>query len=940
MIRFCFFMVILLVGSFCQAQIQTLGNNPSDIPWKVIKTSAANIIYEDGMDVEAQRIANIIEYMDENSRRSIGDTKRKIDLLVQNHTVIPNGYVALAPFRSEFYATPPQQSNLLGSMDWLDALAVHEYRHALQFMNMKRGLGKFAYLIAGDTGLAVTSGLAIPNWYFEGDAVITETSMSNAGRGRTPDFTKGQRALAQEGINYSYMKSRNGSYKDFVPDHYRLGYMMLSYLRNEYGNDISGDIAREGSSWKRIIYPFSRSLHHYTGLNTYNLYWDSWTANKVRWQEQLEATRTDSYDRLTDEPRTFTNYLFPQNGENGVLYAVKESFRETSAIVQLEPDGSEQHIVDMGVNIDNYFDWQAGTFVWTEFSTDGRRSNESFSNIFLYENGEKRPLTSKGKYFSPIINGDEIWATYQNELQISHIDILDKKSGTLKRRISFDKGAFVTRLSAINDHEVAYLLKRNNQLYIEKMDLKSDQTKLLFGSTQHTIDGLEYAAGRLYFSSSLSGIDNIYSIDAVNGRDLKQITSVQIAAGDPDVSADGKMLVFNQFNTKGKYLSNAAISDELLGIQFFKEPVEMQWQDRIAAKEEGGNILDRVPTQQFESEAYTGLFRGMRLHSWGIAGSTISPGIRLVANNILDDVSLVGSVQYNRNEQQTAFDLNFRIARYFPVLDFALNRSGRSGFTIYNDMQERVSFTETSGRFGIQIPWNKLDGNFRSSARIGVSSELAYQNGLKLVQDPEIRLDNRTVLKGTLFTNYSRKRRMASQNLRPKKGFDVGASYQYQFLNRLQSRIVVTSGVNFPGLSPNHSLYVSAGYRIQNNNGMINPFVDDFLYTRGLETPGIYQQAGRFSLDYAFPLFYPDWGFAGLVYFKRVKFNAFYDAGIMRIEGSDFDNMHVVGGELLFDNNYLNLLTVPLGIQVGYVTSSTVERDNPLFIRFISQANF
>ena len=156
-----------------------------------------------------------------------------INIVLQNQTVVPNGYVGLAPLVSEFYATPIEYTSLLGSMKWLDALAIHEYRHVQQLINTRKRITKLLYLLGGEIGWLVGSYLTVPNWYFEGDAVITETALTSAGRGRTPSFTAQQRALSLAGIDYSYMKARNGSFKDVVPDHYSLGYLMLTHLSSD-----------------------------------------------------------------------------------------------------------------------------------------------------------------------------------------------------------------------------------------------------------------------------------------------------------------------------------------------------------------------------------------------------------------------------------------------------------------------------------------------------------------------------------------------------------------------------------------------------------------------------------------------------------------------------------------------------------------------------------
>ena len=62
--------------------------------------------------------------------------KNNHSIVLQNQGVIANGFVQLAPKKSEFYTTPPQQFD---SQDWLNNLAVHELRHVAQFDKLTGG---------------------------------------------------------------------------------------------------------------------------------------------------------------------------------------------------------------------------------------------------------------------------------------------------------------------------------------------------------------------------------------------------------------------------------------------------------------------------------------------------------------------------------------------------------------------------------------------------------------------------------------------------------------------------------------------------------------------------------------------------------------------------------------------------------------------------------
>jgi hypothetical protein len=71
-------------------------------------------------------------------------------------------------------------------------------------------------------------------------------------------------------------------------------------------------------------------------------------------------------------------------------------------------------------------------------------------------------------------------------------------------------------------------------------------------------------------------------------------------------------------------------------------------------------------------------------------------------------------------------------------------------------------------------------------------------------------------------------------------------------------------------------------------------------------------------------LLYPDKGFAGITYFKRVRANIFYDYGVgenIKLNKSTVYNS--AGVEFIFDNTILNLIPMSLGIRKSFLLNSS-----------------
>src|SRR5688500_18448807 len=195
--------LLLLVFFVIDAYSQQFGGNPPANKWQQVNTDTARIIFQEGKDSQANRISSIIHHLASTRPLSLGDKLRKINIVLQDQTIIPNGYVQLGPFRSEFFLTPDMNNFSQGSISWADQLALHEYRHVEQFNNFDRGASKLMRILFGQEGYALAINAAVPDWFYEGDAVFHETFLTNQGRGRLPLFLNAYPSIWQAGKKYS-----------------------------------------------------------------------------------------------------------------------------------------------------------------------------------------------------------------------------------------------------------------------------------------------------------------------------------------------------------------------------------------------------------------------------------------------------------------------------------------------------------------------------------------------------------------------------------------------------------------------------------------------------------------------------------------------------------------------------------------------------------------
>ncbi|HSN08506.1 MAG TPA: hypothetical protein VLS85_05685, partial [Hanamia sp.] len=400
-----FFCTLLVTRSFSQI----FAGDPPSIKWEQINTSASRVIFPHGLDSVARRITNIISFIRLPTEKTIGNQSKKINIVLQNQTVVSNAYVGLGPFRSEFYLTPQQNSFEMGSLPWPDQLTIHEYRHVEQYNNFNVGLSKVMRIIFGEEGQALANNAAIPNWFYEGDAVYNETNLSAQGRGNLPSFFDAYRSLWKAGKNYSWMKLRNGSLKDFVPDHYALGYLLVSYGREKYGDDFWKNVTHDAAAYKSWIYPFQHAIKKYTGEDYVTFRNNAFKFFKNEFQKSNQQKIEAGLGRFRDEQ-------FPSFTDDGSIIFIKNTPQQIPQFVIQKKD-KLQKIRTEDYTLDDYFSYRNGKIVYTSYQPDIRWGYRDYSNLKIIEvtNGHEQMLSKKTKYFSPDISEDGQTVVVVNE---------------------------------------------------------------------------------------------------------------------------------------------------------------------------------------------------------------------------------------------------------------------------------------------------------------------------------------------------------------------------------------------------------------------------------------------------------------------------------------------------------------------------------------------
>ncbi|MBA4850695.1 hypothetical protein [Emticicia sp. BO119] len=907
------FLYLFLLFSALQLTAQT-GPQPSSMKWKYIENDKVKVIFPENNQTEAIRIADLVTYVNKNATVSVGNKSKKLDILLNTNNAQGNGYVALAPYRSEFYATGFQDFNDLGSMDWLDALAIHEYRHALQFNNANRGFTKFLYLLQGQSGWSLGSNFSIPDWYFEGDAVLAETVLSGAGRGRTPSFFDEQRALLLSDKNYTYLQARNGSFKKLLPNHYPLGYAILNYGRNHFGPEMWPKVLADAGRYRTILYPFAGALRRHTKTGVNKMYKLAYKEMKENWENELESIKLTPTTPITPLPKnTVTNYTFPHWLEDGSILCIKSSFKQISALYKIK-DGKQQFLTPIGAATEGYLGVNNNKVAWTEMRKDARRDAVIYSVIMSYDlkTGQRTQVTHKSKFFSPQFSstGDRIIAVKADENINNELCIISPANGSIVSTIPNPENDFISYPKWTNDDAaIVYLAKRKSKIAMLKYDLARKQTTELTPWTTHVISGLSISDTRVVIGASFSGINNIYAVNLNGDKQITQLSSVRIGATLPAISKDEQKLVMVEMTAMGRQLTHSDVKS-IKNIQL-TEPVNQE-RFHIKTTEIEHDIQYQSMDNSYQVKNYKGLLRGVKLHSWNFGssdGRNVSVGIKL--GNILNDFTGLIGAQYNYNEKTVRVNGGFDYGKFFLPLSFRVSAGDRSNAVFLNpNFIGTLSYKQADINVGLSLPLNWIRGNYTTSFRLNSTFSGISTSEYKIQDTPIYHgLEFNALQFGLSFSNIRRK---AKQNLVNKWSQNLALSYQKSITTGTTAeRLMGTVGLTTPGLGKNHGLeIVFRGKKELLNNNYL--FEDQFLHARGYAAaPGDVETV--VSATYSLPLFNIDRGFAGIFFINRARANVFYDYGNIERKFINFKtSQRSYGGEIIFDIKLLNTLG-PLG---------------------------
>lgn len=911
---------LLFIFSSCFIAAQNFGGNPASKKWNQVNTPGARVIFPAGSDSQAIRIARIMRLLGDSTAKTIGGSQRKWNIILQNELTISNAYVRLAPLMSELYMTPGQDNFSNGSLRWDDNLIIHENRHMQQFSNFNKGFTKVFSFFLGQEGQLLANGMTVPDYFFEGDAVWQETLVSKQGRGRMPSFYNGFKSLWLGNKNYSWMKLRNGSYKDFTPDHYALGYQLTAYGYEKYGADFWHKVTNDAVRFRGVFYAFNRAVERYSGRSYSQFRNEAMQYFKAK-ALPAENKAVIAFEYLTkEEKNNVVDYRFATFISDDSILVIKRSYKAIPAFYIISK-GKQIKIRSRDIGIDDYYSYKNGKIVYAAYQSDARWTNRDYSVIRLLDiyTGRQKQLTSRSKYFSPDINetGTEILAVEVKPGGSNNLVRMDAQTGKLVAVTPNKYNYFFTQTKYINSN-TAVSAARNpeGQMALVTIDLKSGELNELTPFSFNVI-GYPYVKGNVVYFNAMHGYaDEIFAVN-LNDKKIDRITGNTNGVYAPAVNNKAELLV-SAFTAEGYRLARVSLQTgdrrafEALDLKaandkyFNDTPLQIAGTGALNSLQETGQ---NIPVTKYRKS-----FRLFNFHSWRPVVDDPEYGYSLYGDNVLSSFKSAVTYTYNRSDRSHTLGFDAIYAGWFPVLNAGVEESFNR--TIDTAFGRSVSYNAATVKAGIAVPLRFINGRTTKflSFGAGYNSEQYYYRGVgKNV------FNNRAVNYMNAFASFSNVAQKARQHVNPRWAQMLSVDYRDAFNFSNSHKFVGHASFYFPGIARNHSLVINTAY--QNRDTLPDLFSKNFAYSRGYEALST-RRMYKLGVNYQLPVAYPDWGFANLLYFQRVRANAFYDYTNAKAR---VNNMlteiknRSTGAEIYFDTKIWNAYPVSFGIRFAHL---------------------
>lgn len=954
--------LLTLSALFCtwtvSAQFYSWGPDPASLHWRKMTKSSVDVIYPTTVEGTARRTLFYIKKVQPYIGYGYRHPAMNIPFILHPENFSSNGMVMWLPKRVDFLTSPAIDGY---SMPWAKQLVAHEYRHAVQYNNLNRGVVRVLSYVLGQQSSTVGL-LFLPLWLIEGDAVMSETEMSSFGRGLQPSFTIDYRALGNiASLGRNTDKWFCGSYRDNVPDHYHIGYQIASYTYTKYNRNIWDQVAYYSVRNPYMFATTAISLKKFYDTSVIKLTRETFNDLERYWNSLPKVG--DSSRRIpVKQGKSYTTYAHPVWLGDGKILSLKTDLdRPTRLVTTYAASGIEKRICYTG-NISTRPTTDGRRVWWTEYRRStlfAERVNSTLCYVDL-DKGRPRSIRKRRQALYPtVIDSARLaWVEYDPDGTYS---IVEGDGRNEERRTTIRQFTEIHGLAYDNLTRRLYFIATDNSgMWLGRVNGDGDAAgpvSQLTDGAYITLSDLRAADGRLYFGSIASGKDEVHCYDLATGEEYCLSESAYGSFSPAPVSATG--IVMTTYDKHGYHLAMQPTDKVMKRVVPSRLPANLVNPPRVKWDVINLDTVEYTAADSIDSYArhrsrrYSKVGHMFKIHSWAPASYNpfeimeegqinFNVGATVMSQNLLSNSEMFATYGWNRTEgsfiqgewRYYGLGVNlglkasyggtqkvYTVAQWDPSLN-----DGKGGYVLPDTPNLKKYYSVTTSAslplmfqsgyhtryMSVSASWNYSNGYVAKVKNLSYGDgsvsnirRIGYRKGLHTLQ---------------FGLGYQDMVQLAHRDFAPRTGMVLNLLYAINPDDNKFSDLIVAYGKFYlPGFAAHHSITLAAAYQTsiggfkRDNTLSTLSYTSASLLPRGFSTTDISNRNYMAtSVNYQLPVWYPDGGIASIIYFKRIRVNLGFDyatfnySQINMLTGSMRTlrrHLFSYGGDLTFDFN-------------------------------------
>jgi hypothetical protein len=479
-----------------------------------------------------------------------------------------------------------------------------------------------------------------------------------------------------------------------------------------------------------------------------------------------------------------------------------------------------------------------------------------------------------------------------------------------------------------DDQQVFFISRRDNgESAVQTYNRATRETTTLVPFVNTPISLLRTKGNWLLFTVSQQNKNELWRFN-LNTREMNRVVSSSTGAYAGDLNAMGDNIVYSKLTAEGEQVFRLSQPDtspkDGLTDAALVYPVRYSFP-----------VVDSLKNQSdFSVEKFKKGNKLFNIHSWRPFYEQPEWSFTLYGENVLNTLQSSYDYTYNENEGSHKVGANLAYGGLYPWIttstSYTMNRT-------FNDQTRTFQWNEWNGNIGLRLPFNFTYGKLYK--RLDISATLNGQKvdyQTKSIPQPQDRFLGFVQQQIT----WSMQSQQALQQIFPRFAIVARAQNRMAIGNTKANQLFLTGQLYLPGAMKTHSLVLGASYQRRDTLRQYI-FNNGFAMSRGYSAFD-FPRMWKWNVNYHFPIVYPDFGLAQIVYFQRVRANIFFDDTYLKsLRTGRVTNLRSAGTEIYFDTKWWNQQPVSFGVRYSRLLDNNLINPglNPNVWEFILPLN-